>query len=128
MGCLCNKLFTIISTCWLVCNVVLRLHFVTRNLGTELLRASKESFTGIISTVFGFWLYLLWTFASISEPLDIYVYEWISCMAAAGYQDPTEDLNVQGVPIARQFENFEESKIDKEIEEQPLKFPGYLST
>ena len=49
-------------------------------------------------------------------------------MAAASYQDPTEDLNVQGVPIAREFENFEESKIDKEIEEQPLKFPGYLST
>ena len=41
-------------------------------------------------------------------------------MAAASYQDPTEELNVQGDPTAREFEDFEESKIGKEGEEQPL--------
>ena len=41
-------------------------------------------------------------------------------MAAASYQDPTEDLNVQGDSIAREFEDFEESKIEKETEEQLL--------
>ena len=39
-------------------------------------------------------------------------------MAAASYEDPTEDLNVQGDSIAREFEDFEES--EKETEEQPL--------
>ena len=41
-------------------------------------------------------------------------------MAAASYQDPKEDLNVQGDHIAREFEDFEVSKIEKETEEQPL--------
>ena len=41
-------------------------------------------------------------------------------MAAASYQDPTEDLNVPGVSFPREFEDLEESKIEKETKEQLL--------
>ena len=41
-------------------------------------------------------------------------------MAAVRYQESTEDLNFQGDSFAPEFEDFEESKIEKETEEEPL--------
>lgn len=41
-------------------------------------------------------------------------------MAATSYQHLMEDLNVQGDPITWEFEDYVESKIEKEIEKQAL--------